>query len=251
MIFVYIFGEERPPDRTSIDVYFLVVAMYFIVFLVIAIKMMTSWYRRQQDMQEISRQKLEAELKMLRSQIQPHFLFNSLNSIYALSLKKSDEAPEMIIKLSGILDYLLYECDAELVLLEKEITVIENYIELQSIRFGDKLNLKFQVEGEVGDIKIAPMLLLPLVENSFKHGVDAKRINAWVHISLDVFAERMVFNISNSLSEKGTKDKEHGGIGLTNLKKRLNLLYPERYSFELTEDVDKFEINLEIELNES
>jgi len=250
MLFWYIFGAEKAPDRTSIDVYFLFVAMYFIIFLVITLKLLISWNKRQKDIQEISRQKLEAELKMLRSQIQPHFLFNSLNSIYALSMKKSDETPDMIIKLSGILDYLLYECDAERVSLEKEIEVIQNYIELQQVRFGDKLKMSFEVKGDNSNLKIAPMLFLPLVENSFKHGVDRKKENAWVNMSIEIAANILTFTITNSNPGTGESGKEHGGIGLSNLEKRLKLLYPGRQSIDIINDESKFEVTLEIELNE-
>jgi LytS/YehU family sensor histidine kinase len=250
MLFWYIFVAQSAPDRTSIDVYFLVVAMYFIVFLVIAIKLLMSWNKRQKDIQEISRQKLEAELKMLRSQIQPHFLFNSLNSIYALSMKKSDETPDMIIKLSGILDYLLYECDAERVSLEKEMEVIQNYIELQQVRFGDKLKMSFDTWGDAGDLEIAPMLFLPLVENSFKHGVDNKKENAWVNISIKLSPDSLEFKISNSNQEIKKQAESHGGIGLSNLEKTLELLYPGRHSVDITNNEDIFEVTLQIELNE-
>lgn len=251
MLLLFIFWANKPPDQASIDVYFLVVALYFVVFLVIAIKLLRTWYSRQQALQEISRQKLETELKMLKSQIQPHFLFNSLNSIYALSLKKSDEAPEMIIKLSGILDYLLYECDAEQVPLEKEIQVIEDYIELQKVRYGEKLDLNFEVLGEPVNTVIVPMLFLPLVENSFKHGADSQRMNPWIRIKLEVLENRVLFSISNSHRGKKAKSSAHSGIGLANLEKRLQLLYPGRYRFELEMTEDKFEINLQLELNES
>lgn len=251
VLFWYIFGAEKAPDRTSIDVYFLFVAMYFIIFLVITIKLLISWNKRQRDIQEISRQKLEVELKMLRSQIQPHFLFNSLNSIYALSMKKSDDTPDMIIKLSGILDYLLYECDAENVLLEKEIEVIKNYIELQQVRFGDKLKMNFDAQGDTSNLKIAPMLFLPLVENSFKHSVDRKKENAWVDISLEIAANMLTFIITNSNPGPDEPGKGHGGIGLSNLQKRLKLLYPGRHNIEVINDKDKFEVTLQIKLNGS
>lgn len=235
-------------DKSFLDIYFLMVGMYTAIILAILIKLLKSSYEKQNLHLQLLREKTEAELEMLRSQINPHFLFNTLNNIYTLSMKKSELTPEVVLKLSEMLDYLLYECNATKVKLKKEVKLIENYLYLQQIRFGDRLKISFRKDDLISDQKIAPMLLLPFVENSFKHGVGKHRFDAWIEIELTVKSNNIIFAVKNSQSNSDIVEKKtaSGGIGLTNVKKRLGLLYPDQFILNI-ENMDKvFHVNLEL-----
>jgi hypothetical protein len=247
MVFWFIFGDGAPLDPSTIDIYFLIVAMLFVILFVVAVKLLKSWYERQLAMTKLTRQKLEAELKMLKTQIQPHFLFNSLNSIYALALTKSDETPEMVLKLSEILNYLLYECDADEVPLEKEAAIIQNYIDLQKIRYGSRVLVEYIRKISYAEARIAPMVLLPFVENSFKHGAGAVRKEVSIDIALVADQIGIEFEISNSISSGEVKKDNQGGVGLPNISRRLEMAYPERHRLEIINDKDKFTIFLKID----
>jgi len=149
-------------------------SIYSVVALASFIKILKQWFQNQQLTQQLEKEKLEAELKFLKAQINPHFLFNTLNNLYALTLKKSNKAPEIVLKLSSLLDYMLYECNAPFVSLDKEIQLIKNYISLEKLRYGNRLKIDFTVEGNTSEKQIAPMLILPLVENCFKHGASIR-----------------------------------------------------------------------------
>jgi sensor histidine kinase YesM len=237
-------------DKSFLDIYFLVVGMYTAIIAAILIKLLKSSYERQNIHLQLLKEKTEAELEMLRSQINPHFLFNTLNNIYTLALKKSELTPEVVLKLSEMLDYLLYDCNATKVLLNKEITLIENYLYLQQIRFGKRLNVIFRKDKTISDQQIAPMLLLPFVENSFKHGVGKHRNNAWIEIDLSTQSESIVFLIKNSQSssEIDKKQKISGGIGLNNVIKRLGLIYPNNHKLDIETREKIFYVKLQLNM---
>jgi sensor histidine kinase YesM len=235
-------------DKSFLDIYFLLAGMYTAIIFGILIKLLKSSYEKQNLHLQLLKEKTDAELEMLRSQINPHFLFNTLNNIYTLSMKKSELTPEVVLKLSEMLDYLLYECNATKVSLKKEIKLIENYLYLQQIRFGDRLKISFRNEDLGPDQQIAPMLLLPFVENSFKHGVGKHRNDAWIDIELSTHSENIIFKVNNSQSNTDAKTKKNssGGIGLANVKKRLGLIYPDKFMLNI-ENMDKaFRVNLEL-----
>jgi len=237
-------------DKSILDIYFLIAGLYTTILLAVLIKLLKLSYERQHLNLKLLEDKTSAELDMLKSQINPHFLFNTLNSIYTLSLKKSDETPEVVIKLSDMLHYLLYECSAAKVPLDKEILLIENYRHLQQMRFGHRLDTKLSIEGSVKECKIAPMLLLPFVENSFKHGVGKDRNASWIKMNLEVSAKKLTFEISNSISSKyqNEADKFYGGIGLANVRKRLQLIYPEKHQLQLEKLNNKYTAMLKLDL---
>ncbi|WP_343330747.1 sensor histidine kinase [Polaribacter staleyi] len=185
----------------------------------------------------------EQELKFLKMQIHPHFLFNSLNTIYGFAIAKADEAPEMILKLSNLLDYILYQVDKPKVLLIEEVNHLEDYISLEKMRFHDTLNVNFIKEKLNDSLQIPPMLLIPFVENSFKHGVIIDGILK-VDIQLKVDANYLFFEIENSSKEK---EDINGGIGLENIKKRLEMLYPKKHQLEIIDKKDVFKVSLKIE----
>jgi len=234
-------------DTSLIDLSFVIVGLYSVSILAILIKVLKYWYEQQNTAVKLLREKTEAELAMLKGQINPHFLFNTLNNIYSLALKKSDLTAEMVIKLSEMLDYLLYECNADLVSVKKEIKLIRNYIYLQQIRYGDRLDVQFQA-GDPGEEQIPPMILLPFVENSFKHGAGKQSKAVWIKISLDISNRKIFFSASNSHSgKKGPGPLSNsGGIGLDNVKKRLQLLYQNDHSLDIEDLSDTFNVKLVI-----
>lgn len=207
------------------------------------------WFEKDRLADKLEKLNIETELKYLKSQINPHFLFNSLNSVYALTLAKSDKAPEVILKISDILRYILYEGGEKVVGLKKEIEYIGNYLELEKIRFGNRLDTKLEINGDPSGKEIAPMIFLPFVENSFKHGVNSNIGNSFVFINFDIYETGLTFEIENNLpSHKPSESPDYqGGIGITNVKKRLNLLYPGKHTLVIEESEKTYNVKLQIE----
>ncbi len=227
--------------------------IYPVVAIAVVVKLMKIWYKDQRATQQLAKEKLEAELKFLKAQIHPHFLFNTLNNLYALTLKKSNNAPEVVLKLSDLLNYMLYECNAPKVPIGKEIELVKNYISLERIRYDNRLEISLNITGELESKEIAPMLILPFVENSFKHGVSGEIDQAWVSIDISLKDSLMTLKVENSKSTNGAKD-EHDykeGIGLKNVKRRLDLLYPNRYEFKTFDTEDAYMVVLKLSLDES
>ena len=226
--------------------------IYPVVVLAALIKFFKQWYKYQQATQQLVEDKLSAELKFLRSQVHPHFLFNTLNNLYALTLKKSDNAPEVVLKLSHLLNYMLYECNTDRVSLLKEIELLENYVSLEKLRYGDRLDVALNIHGVNGAHKIAPMLVLPFIENSFKHGTSDETESSWVSIDLAVKGNTLTLKVDNSKSNEVSKDEQkyREGIGLQNVKRRLQLLYPGNYDLRILDEDDSYLVVLKIEMEE-
>lgn len=226
---------------------FIITCVYLVVIVVSAFKLLTLNLKQSKHNIELEAKILETQLKLkeqelqyLKMQIQPHFLFNTLNTMYGFALKKADETPEMILKLSNLLDYLLYQVDKPFVALSEEIKHLEDYLELEKMRFNDTLSVRFKKEMNTPDLKVAPMLFLPFIENSFKHG---RIINGKlsINIQLKTENERIQFSVENSTNEP---NETVGGIGLNNLKKRLDLLYNNKHDLQITQLENSFKINL-------
>jgi two-component system LytT family sensor kinase len=215
--------------------------------LMLGLKMSIDWYGQNQMLQKTKIEKLQAEINYLRAQVNPHFLFNVLNSLYSLTIKKSDLAPGVVLKLSEMMEYMLYESDETLVPLERELKYLENYLELEKMRQGNHAEIILSISGTPEGKQIAPFMLLPIVENAFKHGVSKIVHNAWLHISIEIAENKLFFSIENGRLNFHEKEK-HNGIGLSNLKQRLQLIYPERYTLEIMEDDNKFKLILTIGL---
>ena len=225
--------------------------VYPVLVLAIVLKWFKYWYREQKSNQQLVEEKLKAELNFLKAQVHPHFLFNTLNNLYALTLKKSKDAPEVVLKLSDLLNYMLYECTADQVLIEKEIKLLKDYISLEKIRYGNRLNISFNILGNAGGMRVAPLMLLPFVENSFKHGVSEEMDEAWVSIDLELKEDKLTLKVENSKSKHEERDDQFNykqGIGLKNVQRRLELLYPERHNLEMHDSVDSFLIILTLDL---
>lgn len=217
------------------------------------IKLSKGWFRyleTKDQLQQLEAEKTAAELSALKSQVNPHFLFNSLNNLYSLALDKDERTPGIILRLSQTMRYLLYESNADFVPLEKEIEHLTNYVEMQRLRVGEKSQISFEVTGNPAEKQVAPLLFLPLVENGFKHGIKGETEGAFIKILLQVLDNQLVFKTENN---KGTVDEVEkgqysGGVGLHNLRRRLDLLYPGKHHLEITDGIATFTAVLKIEL---
>jgi two-component system LytT family sensor kinase len=208
------------------------------------IKLMHASYRHQQALRALEQAKFTAEMGLLKAQLNPHFFFNTLNSLYALTLPHSKKATDVVLKLAALMDYMLYEASSNKVPLKNEIIHLGNYISIEQIRFADRLELSFQHSGDIEGKLIAPLLLLPFIENAFKHGIEDSP--GWITINLKVTGNRLFLKVENSYLP-GSRVKE-GGIGLENVKKRLGLIYPGNFELNISESNEIFEIDLKLNL---
>jgi two-component system LytT family sensor kinase len=202
--------------------------------------------KQKKKLDEITVQKLRAEVNYLRAQINPHFLFNTLNNLYGLSLERSEKTPELIIRLSNMMDFMLYEVEGTKVLLQRDIENLENYIEMERIRQGNNARIHFEVRGEVTNQLIEPLLMLPLVENAFKHGVNQMIGGAYLDITLSVSKDDIEFVVKNNYKSGKTKQQIHQSVGVGNLRKRLELFYPGRHNLEIYDDSTNYRVTLRI-----
>lgn len=202
-----------------------------------------AFYQKQQALLRIREQKRTAELDALKNQLNPHFIFNTLNNIYALALKKSDRTPVAIEKLSGILDYVVYRCNDKYVSLDAEVKLIEDYIALEKIRYGNRLNVTFKNDVSASE-KIAPLLLLTLLENACKHGTQEELNQADISIRLETAEDGINIEISNSKPNSAIPDAEEHKVGLKNLRKQLALLYPNAHKYEIFDEPYKYSAKL-------
>lgn len=200
----------------------------------------------QMRLRETESQRINAELLYLKAQINPHFLFNTLNSIYALAVTKSDRTADALVKLSGMMRYVAGDVHGNKVPLEKEINYIAAYVDLQTLRWGNTVNVKFDAQGDFTGKSIEPLLLLPFVENAFKHGVNPELPEALIQIQLSVTGNALRLNVTNRKAR--VTHEEPSGIGLENTRQRLKLLYPGKHALEVREDECIFSVILSIEL---
>jgi len=255
---VYILNKKAFVEPAALHPELQVISLNFIVFLAIAIKQVKRAFYINQEKDQLEKTKLitelklkEAELKLLKAQIHPHFLFNTLNNLYGLTLEKSDEAPDLVLRLSEILDYILYRCDEKRVLLSEEITNLKNYIEIEKIRYSEKLKLEMNFPAKTGQLQIAPLIILPFIENAFKHGVSKFPGIAHVKIKIETTDRILIFSVNNTKNPVATANDNYSkGIGLINVRKRLDLMYPEKYILNIDEQKETFSVNLTIELEE-
>lgn len=206
-------------------------------------------FKRQHMVDQLQTDKLRLELDQLKSQIQPHFFFNTLNNLYALSLQGSPKTSVSIANLSGIMRYVLYEARTEKVLLAKEIAFLHSYLELERIRHTDEQLIQFGVQGNPGGIMIEPLLFLPLIENCFKHSLQYKIPGNQVQVFMTIDDEEITFQTSNLIAPGEDVPPREGGIGLYNVRKRLELLYPHRHQLLVSAEYSRFIVTLSIQLN--
>ncbi len=204
------------------------------------------WTQQQKQWLQAQQEKITAEMQLLKAQVHPHFLFNTLNNIYSFSLENSSKTPGLILKLSSLLSYMLYDCIAADVRVEKELEVMKNYIELERERYGDKIDISWSVEGEIKDKFIAPLMMLPFLENAFKHGTSEQIERSWLGVDVSVIDNTLKAKISNSKNEKVRYSEN--GIGIANVRKRLQFIYPGKHDLKFSDEGLFFVVALVIRL---
>ena len=222
-----------------------------VVFIVVgtAIKLYEEWYKNEQNKKEMRAQKIEAEIQILRNQLNPHFLFNSLNSIYSLTRKQSLEAPEAVITLSELMRYMLYQANKDLVLLKEEMEYIQSYFKLQLLRVAKSELVSINIRGDIKDQKIRPLLLVSFIENAFKYGTDFEG-NTEVKIVVNICENNLEFKCVNLIGNTAVHGRTHG-IGINNTKGRLDLLYPDKHKLEISNEDGKYIVVLKLDLSET
>ena len=220
----------------------------FIAGVAIALKQYSISQKLQQREHKLIREKLETELNFLKSQVNPHFLFNTLNNIYSLARKKSDDTADVVIRLSKLLRFMLYETQHQKISIEKEIHFLSDYIEHEKMRYGDRLNIRFNHVSDDANAGILPLILVPFVENAFKHGASETTAKAFIDINLELKDKQLLFTVKNSFEQESvTQIKE--GIGLKNLKRQLELRYPD-FDLHTQHEGATFIARLSLNLNE-
>ncbi len=248
VVSLYSFGLWFPAGDSATEQGYIFLSFLSAGFTSTMIQMAADWFFYQQELREIERKTLSNELRFLRTQINPHFLFNTLNSLYALTLKKSDIAPEIVLKLSEMMRYMLYECNEKTVLLANEIKYMRNYIELERLRRDANIDIRFEVHGEVGNRRIAPLFFMPFLENSFKHGPSRQVKEGFVHVRLDIDDDQVSFAVSNSKPDRMPMGGQvrSGGFGLANVRQRLDLIYPDRHELTISDGPNVYKVHLVI-----
>jgi len=227
-----------------------VITNLFIVIFLGMIRFAVDWFEFEARKKNIENEKLMAELNFLKAQINPHFLFNTLNNLYYLAYTKSPNTAEVIAKLSQMMRYMIYDSNAPLVPLSREIEYMENYISLERLRLNDQIPIQFTVNGDAGRFLITPFIFITFLENAFKHGVSNNNPNAWVKISIQLKENECFYEVENSKILAGKPESEEkSGIGLQNVKRRLELSYPGRYQLQVNDRPDSYAVRLKITLS--
>jgi sensor histidine kinase YesM len=217
----------------------------------ISINLLNYWYRQKQKTTEAQNEKMVAELDLLKSQIHPHFLFNTLNNLYSFTLEKSEKAPEIILKLSNLLRFMIYESDIAYISLQKEISILQQYIDLEQLRYGDRLDISFTINGDLNKKRVAPLLLLPFLENVFKHGISQQTEHCWISFDLRLSSSHIYLKLINSKeNDEASGFTQFSGIGLQNVRRRLELLYPGRHKLETLAMEEVFIVNLSLQADD-
>lgn len=252
LIILNVFGFEFYDSRNLLDKRpskFTIIIFFNSVIIIIGtiIRLYEQWIENDRINKEIEVKKNKTELESLKNQLNPHFLFNSLNSIYSLSTKKSNDTPEAVIMLSELMRYMLYKANDKKVFLKDELQYIENYIKLQHIRIAKNKNVKINIKGEISTQKISPLLFISYIENAFKYGTDFNG-NTEIEIDISVKDNELQFKCVNIIGNR-SKDEESSGIGMQNTKNRLELLYPDKHWLTTIEKDNKFMVDLKLKID--
>lgn len=246
------FLQESPLEILLDPLYLLIVyvpTIYLYPLIFGMAKTIKVRFEEKHQLEVLKKEKITTELKFLKAQIHPHFLFNTLNNLYTLTLEKSDIAPEVVIKLSEILDFILYQCSEPTVPVRKEVALIQNYIDLELLRYSEKLDLVFHKKIDNEETPIAPLVLLSIVENAFKHGASGNLVNPKVHINLTVEKEILTFTVYNTKSTNPIKENKKPGVGSSNVKRQLDLIYSNAYDLKIEDQTEDYQVELRIETN--
>ncbi len=234
----------RNMNPASMDIFFLLSALLMVVFLAGAIRLLGYWRKSRDNYQALMKEKVETELRFLKSQLNPHFLFNTLNNLYYLSTQKSDKTPKAILALSEILDYVLHSGKISLVPLQKEVEQMNNYIHLELLRYEGRVEVSITHEGDMSHWSIPPMTLLTLLENAFKHGVMPMVDQSWINVKTVSAPASLSLLISNSSIGEGQPGR---GIGLQNLRNQWQLLYGDKFTLVVQNELpNRFDVNLQL-----
>lgn len=226
-----------------------VIRDYATVALAVCIYIINDYRVKQSLNAKLIKAKAEAEIKLLKGQLHPHFLFNSLNNIYSLALLQSEHTADSILKLTDLLDYLVYRANLEAVPLEKEVQLLENYIGLEKLRYGEHLKVTMKLEEVSDEVMIAPLILLPFAENCFKHGGPGQDGNFVIQLALQADHNELFFSLKNTKKQRRSESTSSGGIGLQNLRERLKLIYPSQHQLDIIETNNTYQVELRVCLN--
>ncbi len=212
------------------------------------IKFFKEWTLRQEAWIRTRQEKVTAELQLLKAQVHPHFLFNTLNNIYSFSMDSSPKTPGLILKLSSLLHYMLFDCKADEVSLEKEIEIMKNYIDLEIERYGNTMTISWSVDGDVKNKFISPLLMLPFLENAFKHGLSEQIEEPWLCVHISVKSDSLRCEIANGKNVDVPQRNGENGIGISNVRKRLAFIYPDNHELKMHDGGSVFVVSLLVEL---
>ncbi|WP_271767815.1 sensor histidine kinase [Aquimarina algiphila] len=235
---------NQPKEEKNIESGILI--MVFIMLITTLLNLSYKWFFQLSKINKIENDRLHLELSLLKNQINPHFFFNTLNNLYALSLEKSDETPSVILKLSEMMRYTIYDCKASKVSIAGEVTYLDNFIALQKMRHHKRGIITFKKEIENESIQIAPMILIVFLENAFKHGFDLIEKNAFLNFELKTTEKELYLCIENNFND--TISQNQSGIGLENVKRRLSLIYPNAHSLDIIKKDNEFIVELKLNL---
>lgn len=239
--------QKRPPFGIWRQLGFAGMGLLFFYFFSISVRFVEKWLKDEKQKSQLEQARVKTELAFLKQQINPHFLFNSLNSIYSLSISKSEKTTPSILKLSSILRYMLYETEPARSSLQNELAVVQDYIELQKLRLTDKVEVKVNVHGEFEDYMFEPFIILPIIENAFKYGADNLN-NSFISIDILVENQQLDLKVVNKVVQRPAMLRKESGIGLKNIKRRLEILYPKHHQFSSDENNEVFSVNMQIKL---
>jgi len=223
---------------------------FSLVFILVAIgiKVFKINLSNSEEIRRLEKEKITSELDFLKNQINPHFLFNVLNNIYIQTRIEPKKSADMILKLSDLLRYQLYECSQDKVMLKSEVDYLKNYVELQKMRLS-KIDIKFEQKGSFQGLMIYPFMFIPFLENSFKHGVSSKGVNNFIYIFVEIVEKNVIFVVKNSKIDTSNNSlKKQGGIGLKNIERRLELLYKDNYELKIEDREENYNVELKISL---
>ena len=226
-----------------------IISYVFIIGISCSYRIIIDHLKLQKDNKEKETENLKTELSFLRSQISPHFMFNVLNNLVSLARKKSDKMESALLQLSSLLRYMLYEGNQDRISLSQEVKYLQGYIDLQKLRFGDDVAIEFNVKGEVDDFKLEPMLLIPFVENAFKHGMGTIQ-DPSIRIEMEVIDNKLLFRVENEIPPIGESKDASSGIGLANTTRRLDLLYHNLYDLKISQKNQKYLVELKLEMHD-
>lgn len=242
-------GNGHPNFTTEIAAEFILVLIFLVITTLLKFTRDSITLQDVElKMKEVEKQKIEAELKVLKAQVNPHFFFNTLNSLYALTLDKSEKAPELILKLSELMRYVIYEAKEDVIPISRQLEFLQNFVYLESLRIGESLSVNMVIKGMHTEVKTDPLLFIVFIENAFKHGKKDGEQQSYINIDFDLTDEsRVMFSIQNDKDDyHRTNTDFQGGIGLENVKKRLNMIYPGRHQLAIMETDDTYRVELSI-----